>query len=92
MALINTQTQQKPKLNITNIKSPIGKLSAAPISKISRPTLKVTKPTIKPLDLNIDTKQTETNVGIFDNIIGLEKKTEHVESRIQNIETKAIQG
>ena len=88
MALINTQTQQKPKLNITNIKSPIGKLSAAPISKISRPTLKVTKPTIKPLDLNIDTKQTETNVGIFDNIIGLEKKTEHVESRIQNIETK----
>ena len=88
MALINTQTQQKPKLNITNIKSPIGKLSAAPISKIGRPTLKVTKPTIKPLDLNIDTKQTETNVGIFDNIIGLEKKTEHVESRIQNIETK----
>ena len=88
MALINTQTQQKPKINITNIKSPIGKLSAAPISKISRPTLKVTKPTIKPLDLNIDTKQTETNVGIFDNIIGLEKKTEHVESRIQNIETK----
>ena len=55
MALINTQTQQKPKLNITNIKSPIGKLSAAPISKIGRPTLKVTKPTIKPLDLNIDT-------------------------------------
>ncbi len=87
MALINTQTQ-KPKINVTNIKSPIGKLSAAPISKIGRPTLKVTKPTIKPLDLNIDTKQTETNVGIFDNIIGLEKKTEHVESRIQNIETK----
>jgi len=87
VALINTQTQ-KPKINVTNIKSPIGKLSAAPISKIGRPTLKVTKPTIKPLDLNIDTKQTETNVGIFDNIIGLEKKTEHVESRIQNIETK----
>lgn len=88
MALINTRTQQKPKLNITNIKSPIGKLSAAPIAKINRPILKVTKPTIKPLDLNIDTKQTETNIGIFDNIIGLEKKTDHVESRVQNIETK----
>ena len=78
MALINAQTQQKPKLNITNIKSPIGKIGAAPISKI-KPVAKFQSPKIKPLDLNIDTQQTETNIGIYDNVISLEKRVKDVE-------------
>ena len=86
MALINSLTT-KPKLNISNIKSPFG--SSATIPKISAGPLAralgqgISKPKTSPL--NIDTFQIKTNIQNIDNNIALGRRIDMLSGAVFNI-------
>ncbi len=86
MALINSLTT-KPKLNVSNIKSPFGsgssipKISAGPIAKalgggISKP---------KKSSLNIDTFQIKTNIKNIDEQIDLRRRIDMLSGAVFNM-------
>ncbi len=86
MALINSLTT-KPKLNISNIKSPFG--SSATIPKISAGPLAnalgqgISKPKKSPF--NIDTFQIKTNIQNIDANIALRKRIDMLSGAVFNI-------
>ena len=86
MALINSLTT-KPKLNISNIKSPFG--SSATIPKISAGPLAkalgqgISKPKKSPL--NINTFQIKTNIQNIDENIALRKRIDMLSGAVFNI-------
>ena len=86
MALINSLTT-RPKLNISNIKSPFG--SSATIPKISAGPLAralgqgISKPKKSPL--NIDTFQIKTNIRNIDENIALRKRIDMLSGAVFNI-------